>query len=151
MPKDTTVTLASSDLRSGIRNAWRETLETGGPLVVTVNSNPEFAIFPLGRNVPYVHETQVRDFARRLYDPLVGNDEPPIGHEDALPVVGPDALRRNFGEESRQIRRLMTPFAYTHYRAVVGLLFPIPHDAGMEFIERLNQQFYPERYERVPA
>ena len=151
MPKDTSVILPSSDLRGGISSAWRETQETGGPLVVTVNTVPEFAIYPLGTQVPMIHEDQVRDFARRLYDPLVGNTEPPLGHRDALPEVGPDALRRNLGEERRRIRRLMTPFAYTHHRALVGLLFPIPHDGGLPFVEGLSQRFYPERYEQVPA
>lgn len=147
MPEDTTITIKSGHLRSELSGAWRRTLESGGPLVITVNEVPEFAIFPLLIVVPLVHEQEVLGFARRIYEPLVPQkSHPPEGYETKLPTVGPDVLRRSFAEECRRMRGLMTPFLYTSYYQGVGILFPIPYSGGKRFVEDLTLAWYPGRY-----
>lgn len=152
MPEDATITVKSGTLRGELSGAWRRTLESGGPLVVTVNEVPEFVIYPLLVVVPLVHEQEVLGFARRIYEPLVTDrPHPPEGYETMLPSVGPDALRRSFAEECRRMRGLMTPFLYTSYYQGVGILFPIPYAGGAKFVEKLTRAWYPGRYEQVIA
>jgi hypothetical protein len=145
---DTKVIVQSKDLRAVLRLVWRGCETHGGPLVVTVNNMPEFAIFPLRVFVPLVHEGRVLDFARGLYEPLVPDrSHPPEGYETSMPRIGPDALRRSFAEECRRMRGLMTPYLYTHYHQGVAVLFPVPFDGGMEFVDKLSRLWYPARYE----
>jgi hypothetical protein len=149
---DTTVVIKSVNLRVALTPAWRGCNQHGGPLVVTVNDVPEFAIYPLRVFVPLVHEQTVREFARNLYEPLVpGQEHPPKGYEAFMPCVGPNALRRNFAGVCRKMRAMLTPYLYTNYHQGVAVLFPIPYNEGMVFVRKLNRLWYPQRYETAEA
>lgn len=145
---DTTVVVKSKDLRGGLNASWRACEAYGGPLVVTVNNVPEFAVFPLKVFVPLIHEQRVLSFARGIYEPLVPEREhPPEGFEAKMPHIGPNALRRSFAEECRRMRSLLTPYLFTHYYQGIAILFPVPFGRGMEFVDKLSRAWYPERYE----
>lgn len=149
---DTKVVVKSNDLRGVLSAAWRRCEAQGGPLVVTINGVPEFAIYPLRIFVPLVQMPQVRDFSRRIYEPLVPDrPHPPEGYETVMPHIGPNALRRGFSEECRRMRGLMTPYLYTYYHQGHAVLFPVPFDGGIDFVDKLSKAWYPERYETAEA
>lgn len=131
----------SSRFRKEFTDAWREVYETSGALCVTYQDFPEFVIFPVAQEIRYSHGPLLSMIARQVYQAATGL-KVPKGYEERLPPISPERMRRGLGGERRRIRSLMVPFFFTYFGKVQGILFPIPHDGGMETITALKNAWY---------
>lgn len=147
MNQDKAIIVKSSEIKPKLARAWRGAVEAGGPVIVTTNGVPDFVIYPLKRPVHLVVEmdalmVRVRD----IYYELLIDRSVPLHLKHRLPRLGPDRLRREAREAKTEMHMLMTPYAWTNYSQVVGVLFPIPVVGAWYLVEQLDRAMIPERY-----
>lgn len=124
------------NLRYDLTAAWRQCQEEMGGLAVMHNGVPEFVIVPVAQEIRMVNEPYKSAMAREVYHVVTGR-RGPEEYATALPRVSPEMVRRSLRAERIRMRRMMTPFWWTHYHAIVGVVFPIPSGGGLSMVERL--------------